>query len=395
MVRPHVVIGAGIIGSTIARELAFRGIETLVLEKEDEPGRHASGRNSGVIHSGINHKPNSIKAKYCLEGSRRLREYCVNKRVPMKQCGTLVIARTDIEEERLMCVWQMGKELGVPELSILEKRDIRRVEPVCTFSARRAIYSPTGAIVDSKALLQSVIKDAQYMGAKFSFGERVKNMVEGNVITDKRKIEYAYLVNCGGLEADRLAHVRGIRRDLFIAPFKGSYWQIDGLHLKTMIYAPPNPKFPFLGIHLTPTTEGLSLAGPNAALAFGRESYGSEVNIKDLAEMIGCKGFWKMARKRDFMQQAVQNLRTTFLKSAFLQEINGLTSEKIDKRDVIPYRAGIRARLVDSSGFLVNDIVVHHGERETHVLNAVSPGMTCSLAFAENIVDFIGKKNYS
>ena len=392
MVKPYVVIGAGIIGSSIARELANRGIETLVLEKELEPGMHASGRNSGVIHSGINHDPNSDKAKYCLEGSRRLREYCARKKISMKQCGTLVIARNDAEDERLTRVWQMGENVGVPELSVIDSEGIRKIEPVCTFSARRALYSPTGAVVDSKSLLQAIIEDAQNMGAKFSFGENVKNLIGGDVITDKRTIKYDYLINCGGLEADRLAHMRGIGKDLFIVPFKGSYWQINGLRLKTMIYAPPNPQFPFLGVHLTPTTWGLSLAGPNAALALERESYCSEVSVRDLVEMIGRKGFWKMASKREFMQQAYQNFRTTFLKSAFLEEINNLTSYEMDKGDIRPYKSGIRAQLVDSSGRLVNDLVVIHRERETHVLNAVSPGMTCSLAFAENVAEIISRR---
>ncbi len=389
MTKPCVIIGAGIIGATIARELSSRGIETIVLDKELRAGLHASGRNSGVIHSGINHKPGTLKAKYCLDGSRLLRQYCQDKNIPIKQCGTLVIARDDEEDERLSRVWTMGRELGVPDMYLIEGKEIASIEPLCTSFARKALYSRTGAIVDSTALLESIIDDAKSNGAQFLFGEKIKAITDTCVINKERVIQYGHLVNCGGLEADRIAHSRGIGLDLFIVPFKGSYWELRELPLKTMVYSPPDPLFPFLGVHLTPTTSGLSLAGPNAALALGREAYGSEVHVGDVYDMITRRGFWKMVARREFMYQAAQNLRTTVLQSAFLSEINSLTNVEIGKETISPYRAGIRAQLVDSEGKLVNDMVVHHRERETHILNAVSPGMTSSLAFAKDIVETI------
>ncbi len=395
MVKPYVVIGAGIIGATIARELALRNIETIVLDKEPAAGMHASGRNSGVIHSGINHKPDSLKAKYCLEGSRLLRQYCLDKNIPFRQCGTLVIARDDTENERLSRVWDMGKKLGVQDMHLLGKEDIISIEPSCTSLAQKGIYSRTGAIVDSTALLESIIGDAKSYGAQFQFGKKIEAVTDAEVVTRENAIGYSHLINCGGLSADRIAHSRGIGLDFFIVPFKGSYWELREFPLKTMVYSPPDPRFPFLGVHLTPTTGGLSLAGPNAALALGRESYKSELHLRDMYDMVMRKGFWKMATKREFIHQATQNLRTTLLQSAFLREINDLTSVEIKTEKIQPYRAGIRAQLVDSQGNLVNDMVVCHCERETHVLNAVSPGMTSSLAFAKDIVDGILKKKFS
>lgn len=386
MTNPYIVIGAGIVGATIARELVYRGIDTSVLDKEREAGMHSSGRNSGVIHSGINHKPESIKGKYCLRGNKLLREYCTNKGVPMQQCGTLVVARNDLEDERLTRILNMGEKLGVPDLMRLEGDGIQYKEPACTRCARNALYSPTGAIVDSKALLASVIGDAKDAGARFNFGEKVKKVLEDRIITDKGELQYDYLINCAGLEADRIAHMRGIREDLFIVPFRGSYWRIDQLALNTMVYCPPDPNFPFLGVHLTPTTNGLSLAGPNASLALGRESYKGEFNVRDIYDMLRQRGFWRMLARKEFLHQARDNLRTALSKSAFLKEINGLTSKPIKEGDIKPSRAGIRAQLVDSSGKLVDDLVVEHKERETHILNAVSPGMTCCLAFAEEMV---------
>lgn len=390
MHHPYVVIGAGIIGATIARELAYRGFDTLVVEKESSLGMHASGRNSGVIHSGINQHPLSEKAKFCLEGSRLLRAYCAEYSVPMKQCGTLVVARNAAEESRLSLLLQMGTCLGVPDLALLSRKEIALLEPSCTLQVSHALYSPTGAVVDSQHLLESVVEDAQKKGVVFAMGERVLALEDTTVHTTQRSLVYGHLINAGGLEADRLAHLRGIRPDLFIVPFRGAYREIEHLPLQTMIYAPPHPEFPFLGVHLTPTTDGRSLAGPNASLALGREAYTGAPCLRDLYDVIRRKGFWKAIMEKRFLRQAATNARTALFQSAFLHEVSGLTNQQINPRDVHAYRAGIRAQLVDSEGRFVNDLLLIRRPRETHILNAVSPGMTCSLAFAKHVVDTYG-----
>ncbi len=392
MAHPYVIIGAGIIGASIARELASRGIETLVLDKEPEAGLHASGRNSGVIHSGINHKAGSEKARFCLEGSRRLRAYCRANEVPMRECGKLVIAQTSEEVCQLERLLNVGNELGVPNLSILSRKEMITQEPVCTPSAHGALFSPTDAIVDSKKLLSAVIDEAKRHGARFSFNEGVDAIYDDDVITTRRLVPYRYLVNASGLGADRLAHMRGFAEGFFIVPFKGSYWQINGLKLKTMIYPLPDPRFPFLGIHLTPTPDGLSMAGPNAALALGREAYNGGANMRDIYDLVRRRGFWKMVMGRDFLAQATCNARTTLFQSAFLNEVGGLINYTPQKKDVEPYRAGIRAQLVDSQGEFVDDVKIYRGSREMHILNATSPGMTTSLVFAEHIVETLLKE---
>lgn len=379
------IIGGGIIGSAIARELAKRKVGSVhVLEKEASLGCHASGRNSGVIHSGINQKPGSLKARMCVEGSRRLREFCGRHHVPMCDCGTLVTARTPAEVDVLEQVKRLGAACGVPDLQMLTAAQLKEKEPLAKGIA--ALFSPTGATVDSLALLNAVADDAQSMGVEYRLNSGVTAIEDRTIQTSTGRIRANYIINCAGLHADRIAHMMNIGRSYRIIPFRGEYWQVRGCKIQGMVYQPPNLRFPFLNIHLTRETDGRVLAGPNAVLALGREAYEKQWVWKEIPGILASRQFLRLLVRPEFLRLACQNLKTCLSQSAFFEQISSLVSN-VRMEDLKPYRSGIRAQLVDSAGRMVNDILVERTPLSTHILNAVSPGMTCSLAFAEHIVN--------
>ena len=379
------IVGGGIVGSAVARELARRKAGSiLVLEKEPALGRHASGRNSGVIHSGINQKPGSLKARMCVEGGRRAREFCRRRGVPMTECGTIVVARGEQERRVLERLLEMGNACGVPDLQILTSGQLAEREPQARGAA--ALLSPTGAVVDSVKFLEAVAEEARSSGAEYRLGSAVIRAERGRLWTAEGPIDVGHVVNCAGLHADRIARMMGVRPDLRIIPFRGEYMEVEGLDVRGMIYEAPDLRFPFLGIHLTRGVDGRLLAGPSAVLSFGREAYEKEILVKEAGEMLSWPQFWRMALSPSFLGLAWQNARTSFSRRAFEREMLSLVRAPGPVR-LRPARAGIRAQLVDAAGRLVDDLVLERAEGSTHVLNAVSPGMTASLAFADYVAD--------
>ena len=378
-----VIIGGGIIGSTVALELAKRGgAKVTVLEKEGRLGLHQSGRNSGVIHSGINQKSGSLKARMCVEGSRLLREYCLSRGVPMVECGTLVIARDENEIKILEELLKRGNECGVPGLVLIDEKELRKKEPASR--GILALLSPTGAAVDSAKLLQTVVREAKEKGVEFHLFQKVIGIDGKKVRTSHGEFQADHLLNCAGLEADRIAQMAGAGTGYRIIPFRGEYMEVKNCPVNGMIYQPPDLRFPFLSIHLTRETDGRVLAGPTATLAFGREAYNKEWDFREMAEMFLSSPFRKLFFSKEFLGLARSNFLVSTSKRAFLKEIQSLvTGVKLEQ--LTPFRSGIRAQIVDSEGRFVNDILVEHRENSTHVLNAVSPGLTCSLAFADHL----------
>jgi len=221
------IIGGGVIGLSVARELARRKQgSVLLVEKESSVGQHASGRNSGVIHSGINQKPRSLKARMCVEGSKRLREYCRDRSVPMNECGTLVIARNQKESSLLDPLYEMGQACGVPGLTLISREELLEREPVSR--GIRALLSPKGATVDSKRLTESVADDAKSLGAEIICSCRVLDITGNRVETTQGEFQTRYLINCAGLYADKIAHMMGVGRSYRIIPFRGEYMEIKG-----------------------------------------------------------------------------------------------------------------------------------------------------------------------
>lgn len=381
--RKIVIIGAGILGCSLARELASKKAGTiLVLEKEPEEGLHASSRNSGVIHSGINQKPGTLKAKFCVEGSRLLREYCRQRGVPMRECGTLVVAKSSEEELCLKRLYDMGQACGVPGLEILDVRKIKEREPMAQGAS--GLFSPTGAVVDAKVLVETIKREAEELGVKFYFHQQVKKIECQKIFTYNRVFQPDHIINCAGVFADRIAHMMGCGQGLHIVPFLGSYYEVTNIDVRGMIYQTPDLRFPFLSTHLTRKTDGRVIAGPTAILTPGRESYNGRIQWKDSFEMLGSISFYKMIFGKEFLKMGWKFFKQILSKKSFAREIQALVGP-FRHDQLKPYPPGIRAQLVGPKGNLVQDFVVEYRETSTHILNCVSPGLTSSLAFAAHV----------
>jgi (S)-2-hydroxyglutarate dehydrogenase len=384
------IIGAGVVGCAIARELAGRLKSVLLLDKEVVVGFHTSGRNSGVVHSGFNPKPGTLKARLCVEGNRLIRQYCKERGIPCEKVGTYVVAVDEAQVLVLEELKRRGEKNGVPGIEILAFDRVREHEP--NVKGVAAMYSPTGAIVDSLALSRALADDAVKLGATLALGQEVMRIAEtpdaAEITTRRGAYRARVVINCAGLHADRLAHMMGVGRDYTIAPFRGEYFVVrrPGPPLvRSMVYPVPHPKVPFLGVHLTRTVAGSVLIGPNAVPAFGREAYKwSQVHWRDLAEMASHKGIWNaFIRNRDLVKVAWNELRRSGSRRYFWKEarrlVEGLKLEEL----TLESRVGIRPQLIRSNGELVDDLVIETTTHTIHVLNVVSPGMTSALAFAK------------
>ncbi|MBI4503309.1 MAG: L-2-hydroxyglutarate oxidase [Gemmatimonadetes bacterium] len=384
-----IVIGAGAIGASTALHLARRGAKVTLLEKEAQPAQHQSGRNSGVIHAGYNLKPGSLKARYCVEGSRRLRQYCREKDIPMFQGGILIVARTETERSVLAELKTQADGNGVQAI-MLSREELKKIEPHAEGIA--ALQAPEGASFDTEAYVRSLLAEATALGAQVTYGVEVTDSREtaGNVTvrTTNGSLTAAVLVNCAGLQADRVAGP--VAADMRVIPFRGYYAELvpSAHHLvNSHIYAAPDLAFPFLGIHLSRKSDGRVIVGPGAMLAFGREAYhffGG--NLRDLWQSLTWPGFRRMCRDSRFLEL----VRSETLKSLSLRYIwkeARLLVPELKASDLVRSYAGNRAQMVSRDGKLVDDIVVRDTGRTVHVLNAVSPGLTCSLPFGEEIAN--------
>ena len=295
------IVGGGIIGCAVARQLVNTnpGLRVGLVEKERSLAWHTSGRNSGVIHSGFNQTPGTLKAEFCVAGNARLRAYCRERGVQFEECGTFVVSRTNGEGRVIRELERRGRLNGVPGLRIIDREELSKLEP--NVVSAEALYSPTGSIVDSRGLVMSIAREAEERGAQLITGVRVVSLHEGDsgvrAISTAGEIDCRLLINCAGLHADRIARMVGLSRRFSVVPFKGQYYRLrdekKGL-LRSMVYPPPDLEFPFLGVHLTKRVNGDILIGPNATLVGGREAYSiAGYSARESLEMVGFPGFLK------------------------------------------------------------------------------------------------------
>jgi len=391
-----VVVGAGIIGCSIARELELRNPKksVILLEKEGSPGKHTSSRNSGVIHSGINQKPGSLKAALCIRGGALLKTFCRRSDIPMKEVGTVVLARNDEERAILRELERRAMGNGVQGVRILDADLLKRTEPYA--QGTEALLSPAGAIVDSTKLVEGIAADGSSNGVSFVFDAEVKEIRDKGdhlaVSTLKCAFQTKFLVNCAGLYADRVAWMMDVGRDFCVFPFRGDYYRLKperSYLVNSMIYPTPNLELPFLGVHWTKRTDGSVIVGPNAMLALGREKYkDASINWRDTLHMLLDIRFARLMSDFDFLRIAVNELKLSMSKGAFVRAAKQLVPS-VSEDDLLPDQGGIRAQLVDRKGHMVEDFVFERTDKSFHVLNAVSPGMTCALAFAGHVTDLI------
>ena len=391
-----VVIGAGILGVNVASELKRRHPEAsvLLLEKEPQPGLHASGRNSGVLHAGFYYSADSLKARFTRQGNQEMKEYCDSKGLRVNRCGKLVVARNSSELEGLAELLRRGR-LNDVALEELDENDARRIEPrVNVFG--KALYSPTTATVDPTGLMKSMVSDAERLGVTLRLGTRYVRRKHQVIETTAGEIACGYVVNASGLYADRIARDFGFSEQYRILPFKGLYLyssEPPGT-FKTNIYPVPNLKNPFLGVHVTVTVDGRAKIGPTAIPCLWREQYGWRRNFRlsELAQVLGMSIGLFFRAGFDFRGLALEEMRKYYRPHLVAQA--STLAGGIRTSDYTRWGPpGIRAQLVDvRKRTLVQDFCVEGDGQSLHVLNAISPGLTCAIPFSRFVCDEVERR---
>jgi L-2-hydroxyglutarate oxidase LhgO len=388
--KPVGIVGAGIVGLAVARQLALAGVPVVVFEKESDVARHQTGHNSGVVHAGIYYAPGSAKAKMTRRGVGLLKEYCQEKGLVYDERGKLVVARNADETGKLRELERRATINGVPGLQWLDQAALRELEPGVAGVA--ALLSPSTAIVDYPAITRSYAADVKAAGGEVLLSTpvtalRVRGEADVLAVTPAREVELSRLVICAGLQADLLAATVGDARSPEIVPFRGEYLRLTPAattRVRRLIYPVPDPRYPFLGVHLTPRVDGTADLGPNAVLALAREGYNrTTVNWSDLARLGRSGAFWRLARQH--WMTGVREYRGSFFRGAYLAEARTYLPW-ITSADVTSAPAGVRAQAVDPNGGLVDDFRISQVGPVTSIRNAPSPAATASLAIAEHIV---------
>jgi (S)-2-hydroxyglutarate dehydrogenase len=385
------IIGGGIVGLATASALCRRDPKAriLLLEKESGLARHQTGRNSGVIHSGIYYKPGSFKAKFAKGGSRSMVEFCLEHGIKHDVCGKVIVATQESELAMLEKLFQRGGENQIP-VTKLTAEEVRDLEPGVRCLAGLKVH--TTGIVDYKAVCAKLAELICERGGTVMTGARVINLREVNgahhLETTKGEFSARFLINCAGLHSDRVARLAGMRPEARIVPFRGEYYELipERRHLvRALIYPVPNPAFPFLGVHFTRMIDGSVHAGPNAVLAFKREGYHkTSFNFRDFLETMTYGGFWKLASKN--LAEGCMEMRRSYSKAAFVKSLQQLIPE-LQSDDIIPTHAGVRAQALQPDGGLVDDFLILRGHNSCHVCNAPSPAATAALEIGKAVAE--------
>jgi L-2-hydroxyglutarate oxidase LhgO len=390
LTHPVGVVGAGLVGLAVARQLAQSNVPVVVFEKEAAVARHQSGHNSGVVHAGIYYLPGSAKATMCRRGVELLQAYCTDRGLPWDARGKLVVARDEAETARLGEIERRAAANGVPDVRWLSAAAIRELEP--DIAGRAALLSPTTAIVDFPAIARSLAGDVARLGGQVLTSTWVSGVHRRgddrvDVITPAGTHRLSRLVICAGLQTDLLATAAGDETSPEIVPFRGEYLRLCPHardRVRHLIYPVPDPAYPFLGVHLTPRIDGETDIGPNAVLALAREGYRRrDVSWDQLSRLARSSAFRRLAR--DNWRAGLREMRGSLSRRAFLAEARTYLPW-LAPSDVRPAPAGVRAQAVDSDGSLVDDFRINRIGAVTAVRNAPSPAATASLAIAERIV---------
>lgn len=363
-------------------------LRLLLLEKESALALHQSGRNSGVLHSGVYYKEGSLKAQLCVSGVRLMENFCEKHGLQMERCGKVVVATSAEEIPRLEALYQRGRANGIGEIELIGPERLAEIEP----EARgiRAIHLPRVGVVSFSQIAEALASEIQKAGGEISLNTKVETLTRRShawvISSGERSIEARTLVNCAGLHANRMGKFSGDMPPVSSIPFRGEYYELPVTRrdlVRGLIYPVPDPALPFLGVHLTRTVDGRVLLGPNAVLAWKREGYQrSDISAKDLAQMLGDRTFWKMAGK--YWKTGFTEMKRSWSKRAFLREANKLVPALV-LGDLQASPAGVRAQAVAPDGSLVQDFVISQRNRALQVYNAPSPAATASLAIAQEI----------
>lgn len=384
-----VIIGAGIIGLSVARALKTHqpSLKILVCEKEASAGLHASSRNSGVLHAGFYYSPESLKAKFCRDGNRQLREFIEKKNLPLLQIGKVVVTQSKEEEERLVKLFDRGIANGV-NLEFLPAKDLQKFEPLAV-THENFLWSPSTAVSDPRSVLVALVEDLTSAGVEIRCSSHVSNFSDSKAILNGAEISFKHLINTAGSQADRIAHTFGVGKEYSMLPFMGMYRYVEQrrLPLRTLVYPVPHILNPFLGVHFTLTFDKLVKIGPTAIPVIGREQYKfqSKVGMRDVKSTLTSS----MALVKGSHHSITEIAKSEFPKFSSKFLVGESTKLVPSASQVSGWKIkppGIRAQLVNlETGELVQDFLVKKGTNSTHILNAVSPGWTSALPFGKFI----------
>jgi len=392
----YLIIGAGIVGMTIALELKKRFPEAKIrlLEKEAELGKHSSGRNSGVLHSGIYYPPGTLKADVCRQGAIEMKEFHRAHNLRLRECGKLLVVADSQDAPQLGMLAERAQQQGIP-IEKLDEQQLRSMEPQARSVTGQALYVPTTAVGDPAAVMQ-VLR----AGLKEENIELTYNAQLGSVEPSRRQIrlssgeliQYGHAINTAGLYADRVAHLFHCGQTYTLLPFKGIYWKLDpasGISLKHLVYPVPDLRVPFLGVHTTTTVDGAAYLGPTAVPAFGRENYAGLQGVK-LTEAVKISLILtkQYAANRDGFRRLTWQEGRRYFKRWFVQAAQAIVP-RIKPEHLQPTsKVGIRAQMFNTQkGKLENDFLIEQGENSTHILNAVSPAWTSAFPFARHVCE--------
>jgi L-2-hydroxyglutarate oxidase len=390
-----VIIGGGIVGTATAMALSKKkNISILILDAEAKLAAHQTGNNSGVIHSGLYYKPGSLKAKNCVSGRESIYKFCEEHDIAHDRCGKVVVATQKEEIPRLDDLQQRGTANGLKGLRRLKPEEIKEYEP--HVFGIDGLHVPETGIVDFNQVTEKFAQIVQDRGGEVRLNSKVtackKNSDELVLETTGGEFHCKYLVNCGGLQSDRVAKMCGVNPGLKIIPFRGEYYElVENKHglVNNLIYPVPDPQFPFLGVHFTRMIHGGVEAGPNAVFAYKREGYKkTDISLKDLVDTVFYKGFVIMISRH--WKMGIGEMYRSYFKGAFVKALQRLIPE-LQSDDIHRGGAGVRAQALEPNGFLVDDFRIVEAERMVHVLNAPSPAATASITIGETIAEKAAK----
>jgi L-2-hydroxyglutarate oxidase len=392
------IIGGGIVGLSTGMALGKRypNARIVVLEKESNWAFHQTGNNSGVIHSGVYYKPGSFKAKFCRNGATSMVEFCQEHNIDHEVCGKVIVATDESEITRLENLYNRGLENGI-KVKRITAEEVKEVEPHVRCVAGIRVYS-TG-IANYKQVCFKYAELIQKQGGDLRLNTKVLRIAQSGsnqvLETNNGTFETRFLINCAGLQSDRIAKKSKVDPQAKIVPFRGEYYELipeKRYLVKTLIYPVPNPDFPFLGVHFTRMIDNSVHAGPNAVLSFKREGYKkTDFDLGDFAEVMTYPGFWKLAAKN--ANEGIQEMIRSWSKAAFVRSLQQLIPE-VQASDLVPCHAGVRAQALMNDGKLVDDFLIIHGQNCVHVCNAPSPAATSSIEIGKAIVAEIPEQSH-
>ena len=391
----YVIIGSGIVGLSVARELYARKKESsiLIIEKENAIGLHASGRNSGVLHSGIYYPEDSLKAKICASGSILMSNYCKEKGLPINRIGKIILPINKNDDRQLELLYKRATTNNA-SVEFIDSKHLKIIEPEVKSITGNALFSPNTSVVDPKSIMLQLQKDLEKKDICFMFNAALKDIdIQNSTINiNNNHYQYGMLINTAGQYSDKIAHMCDVGTQYALIPFRGEYYKLkpDAQRIvNNLIYPVPNPSFPFLGVHFTRMIDGSVECGPNAVFAFAKEGYNrSDFSSSDIWDCIKWPGFRKIITK--YWKEGVGEYYRSIHKEAFVKALQKLIPN-IKSDDLIPGGSGVRAQACDINGNLLDDFDIRIDGNVIHVCNAPSPAATASLAIAETISSYVVK----